>query len=354
MDKAEKQQRRAAAIADVAGGMSCVDAAAKHGLSAAYVHLICWRAGVSVTGWKENRNKQMSALYQEGATVEMLAKQFDLQFTHVRNVLRVNGMTVPNKKRGRPPGPPKIPGVPKVIVRLKPGIKYEHLDWTMQDSELARIAGISRERVRQVRKLLEKPKSPHHYRRNAPYASSWPEGDLAKLGKYTDKVTAEMIGRTRQAVSNMRNSRGIPVVQAKTRTLSPEQVALLGTMPDKEVAKRLGCHFMSVLRWRQARGIPGWRWAVNGGSPWNTNSRSRYPWTAQQLAQLGKISDGEMHRRYGMSMGTIGFKRRQLGIPPLYPPVNPNSRRKHEIGSTLPANGQQVLAHVARQDGGQQ
>jgi hypothetical protein len=41
---------------------------------------------------------------------------------------------------------------------------YDRLDWTKQDIELARETGYSRERIRQVRVQLGKPKSPNHKR----------------------------------------------------------------------------------------------------------------------------------------------------------------------------------------------
>jgi transposase-like protein len=41
-------------------------------------------------------------------------------------------------------------------------VDWESLDWTLRDAALARLVGVSRERVRQVRHTLGKARSPHH------------------------------------------------------------------------------------------------------------------------------------------------------------------------------------------------
>ena len=45
--------------------------------------------------------------------------------------------------------------------------KWRRWDWTKQDIELARETGLSKERIRRVRKFLGAPKSPHHGRQLA-------------------------------------------------------------------------------------------------------------------------------------------------------------------------------------------
>ena len=43
--------------------------------------------------------------------------------------------------------------------------------------------------------------------------------------------------------------------------------------------------------------------------------RMRTPWTADELALLGKLSDNQVARRIGRSQGTVTAKRSKLGIP---------------------------------------
>ena len=85
-------------------------------------------------------------------------------------------------------GAPKSPRFHKWRVKLtEPNLaKWRSWDWSKQDVELAGETGRTRERIRQIRQLLDAPRSPHHgshwarHRRNA-LALQWVAENLARL-----------------------------------------------------------------------------------------------------------------------------------------------------------------------------
>ncbi|HJE71808.1 MAG TPA: hypothetical protein K8U87_24675, partial [Pseudomonas oryzihabitans] len=86
----------------------------------------------------------------------------------------------------------------------------------------------------------------------------------------------------------------------------PAEVAeLLGKLPDAELAKRLGVNRRLIWKWRTERKIPS--------PPRATVAPAVL--SADQVAQLGKRSDGELAREFGFSDFQIQQVRTRLGIP---------------------------------------
>ncbi len=85
----------------------------------------------------------------------------------------------------------------------------------------------------------------------------------------------------------------------------------LGKVSDGEIARKLGVTPSSVQKARQRRGIAA-----------NPNLE-RYDWAEQPL---GKITDSELARRLGIVRSTVQRAREKRGIPPLVPrPEGPSS-----------------------------
>jgi hypothetical protein len=49
----------------------------------------------------------------------------------------------------------------------------------------------------------------------------------------------------------------------------------------------------------------------------------RFPWQPEELALLGKVSDGELASTLGLATATVNRKRQELDIPPLQPALRP-------------------------------
>jgi hypothetical protein len=174
-----------------------------------------------------------------------------------------------------------------------------------------------------------------------PSGFDWPEELAALLGKISDAGLAKKAGVCLNTVRVERHRRGLEPFNSQRSPIewTPEKVALLGTQTDAEVAQLLGIHASSVCYARHVRGIPAFRQYL--GSP-----RS-FPWTAEDLAMLGKLSDHEVAKTLGLSPSTVARKRRILGIPPFVP--RPATLELPEEGLSL--LGQLSDAEVAQRYG---
>jgi hypothetical protein len=95
----------------------------------------------------------------------------------------------------------------------------------------------------------------------------------------------------------------------------PALLALLGKMPDGKLARKAGVTRETVFMERRRRGIAAFQAHV------------RHLWTAESIALLGTASDGDVAAALGVSPGAIFYQRQRLGIPPFVPP--PYHRRPH-------------------------
>jgi DNA-binding CsgD family transcriptional regulator len=86
-----------------------------------------------------------------------------------------------------------------------------------------------------------------------------------------------------------------------------EETGLLGRGSDKKIAQRLGLSKAAVSMKRRMMGIPP--------SAKRFQGTSGFDWTADKVVLLGKISDMEVARRLGIGKGNVATKRRALGIP---------------------------------------
>lgn len=83
--------------------------------------------------------------------------------------------------------------------------------------------------------------------------------------------------------------------------------ALLGKLRDEKIARRLGISINAVKQRRTRLGIflP---------DKLRLPRRGQRPWTASELAMLGKINDREIARRFHRWVHHVRWKRQELGI----------------------------------------
>jgi len=139
----------------------------------------------------------------------------------------------------------------------------------------------------------------------------WPPKLLALLGKVPDSRLAARAGINFQAVAAERRRRRIPPARkARPRVAwTPAMIALLGTASDAEVGRVLAIASWSVAYKRAVLGIPP-------HSPPPHDRYARFPWRPEDLALLGRLSDGEIARILGLAPSGVNRKRKTLGIPP--------------------------------------
>ena len=146
----------------------------------------------------------------------------------------------------------------------------------------------------------------------------WTEKLAALLGVLPDAAVAAKAGMDRQTVAAERRRRGIEPARPRRPRVewTDEMIACLGTDSDAAVAGHLGIHPASVTYKRLRLGIPP------ANPPWHEKAPG-YPWQPEELALLGKLSDGELARTLGLATGTVTRKRQRLGIAPFQPPPPP-------------------------------
>ncbi|MFL6202925.1 MAG: hypothetical protein ACJ76J_27475 [Thermoanaerobaculia bacterium] len=136
---------------------------------------------------------------------------------------------------------------------------------------------------------------------------------MALLGKLPDDVVGARIGLNRQSVAAERRRRGIPPARPRRPPVewTAEMLSLLGSDSDRAVAEMLGLNTASVVRKRQELKIPPF-YPSHG-------KHRKFPWRPEDLALLGKVSDGDLARRLGLTRTSVTCKRQGLGIAPLCP-----------------------------------
>ena len=87
------------------------------------------------------------------------------------------------------------------------------------------------------------------------------------------------------------------------KKLPAAALKLLGKRTDTEIAVKFDCSEYTVRQARQGLNIARF-------------DRTVFNWTQKRLDMLGRFSDGELARRWGVTVNTIGNRRRKLGIEP--------------------------------------
>jgi hypothetical protein len=147
-------------------------------------------------------------------------------------------------------------------------------------------------------------------RRPAGKRFAWPRKLLRKLGKIPDHEIARRAGVMPRTVAEERRRRGIAAYRVCNRGAewTPEMLAELGTDSDANVGRALGLADYVVKRKRRMLGIAAYY-------PPPHPRLNAFPWTAEAVALLGKMTDHDAARALGVSAAWVNVKRRELGIP---------------------------------------
>lgn len=146
----------------------------------------------------------------------------------------------------------------------------------------------------------------------------WTEELLELLGVLTDAAVAEKAGVHLGTVVAERRRRGIPPARPRRPRIewTEDMIAALGTASDAAVAEALGLNRSTVRSKRQRLGIPPFH-------PPPHDLQQGYTWRSEDLALLGKVSDGSLARALDLNTSTVTVKRQKLGIPPFQPKPPP-------------------------------
>ena len=90
-------------------------------------------------------------------------------------------------------------GLGMTTTQIDARAKYLTADWSLQDSVLGRLLGVSRERVRQVRRKLGKPPAVHHGQNNRDRSHDM----MPRLAKVLDQCCADMKYASLRAVAEV-------------------------------------------------------------------------------------------------------------------------------------------------------
>lgn len=138
-------------------------------------------------------------------------------------------------------------------------VDWASQDWELRDVDLAEMNGVSRERVRQVRKALMKPRSPMWHRHVGTAADAIASMDTVGLTpEEVSKVSDCSEAYARQCLTAMRKRYRKPldgrmVHKYAWETVTPQQWR---TCRDKDVAEMLGIGNVAVVtQWRRRKGI---------------------------------------------------------------------------------------------------
>lgn len=185
-------------------------------------------------------------------------------------------------------------GLPAVRLRPRKVVVNRALRSALSRSlpEAVRDTGIGRSTLSRLRSQLGIPVPPRK--------SAWTKPALARLGKSSDAELAAELGLKLGTVKLKRNQAGIKVRQ--TRPWSAAEDRVLRKLSAEATAKTLSRTLKSIHHRRVKLGLVALR------------PPSR--WTPKNIALLGKVSDAELARRFGITSGAVRAARQLRGIKP--------------------------------------
>lgn len=130
-------------------------------------------------------------------------------------------------------------------------VNHKTIDWSKQDIVLAEENGISRERIRQLRKSLNKPKSlKHRQKRNSEgYNMNWSQVDWTM----SNSKIGRLFGMSSEIVRLKRNTLNIPPFVYPTKV---NWRYIDWSASNKAICEKYGVSLISVYRWRQKLNKP--------------------------------------------------------------------------------------------------
>lgn len=142
-----KAERRQKIVDGLIAGRKPVDLAAEFGVTKGTVYTFAHQAQVKIReAWHQAHRQRIIERCRAGESDAEIAGDLDIPASAVGRIRREAGIVF---QRGSTPQHPSTTFVPREV--------WELVDWSKRDCEIAEELLVSRERVRQVRKILGKP-----------------------------------------------------------------------------------------------------------------------------------------------------------------------------------------------------
>jgi hypothetical protein len=132
----------------------------------------------------------------------------------------------------------------------------------------------------------------------------------SQLGKRPDRELSSIFGISVYYLKKLRIQLRIPSYE---ESYPKEMIDLLGKVKDREICQRFSVSATSVFRLRVKYGIQSFR----GNSKHTVDAGVKLlhkPWTPEDIALLGQVTDAELARKMGIAVDCVSSKRRDLGI----------------------------------------
>jgi hypothetical protein len=173
--------------------------------------------------------------------------------TLIANEAGVNDLTVIAWRTAlNKPKNPRKPRDPKPKEERRQ--EWQTWDWSKLNSQIARQHGIGRERVRQIRRLLDKPNPNPELRRPV---SALIEAKINEFVHLTSREAAKAIGCTRDQLLNAARPLGIRFAkQGSNPTERPEWAIMNWRLPNRDLEKVWGLTFGRVASKRNRSSKP--------------------------------------------------------------------------------------------------
>lgn len=170
----------------------------------------------------------------------------------------------------------------------------------MKDRDLAQRLGRPLQALKERRRRLS---IPHYY---PDYRRLWTPAEEQLLGTMSDERLARRLKRSVETVRTRRAHKGIPVFHPKKHWWTADDDKLLGLRPDAQVAMLLGIG-VSAVKYRRNQ--------LRISQPVQLKKVTPpKPWSAEEIAMLGKTPDAQVARRLGRSVVSVKSRRLRLGI----------------------------------------
>lgn len=166
---------------------------------------------------EQRRDRQivLAERVDSGATLTDVAIEYGVTVSLVSSACKRLGITV---KRGRPLGHVDT----NALVKRE---AWNALDWSKRDTDLGIELGISRERVRQVRKILKRPKAEHHRSTTTGIQlREWLEANREKIEGLTANDVREMTPEKTNAGCIAREMKKLGIRMGQASKLTTENL----------------------------------------------------------------------------------------------------------------------------------
>lgn len=220
----QRRERRRLMAEAVKAGEDRDAVAARFGVHRNTVNMACAESQVVACEVKAERDRKIAEAVAGGMSRDEAALTFNVRRVAVDKVCTSRGL----QRMGTMRDPTAGASVTAA--------QWASVDWNLRDTDIATLVGVTRERVRQVRKRLNKPKSAkHHQHPRGIWLRAWLETNRSALDGLTGSQIAEACPRTYNHAFILKSCRElgikvavrVPVEELVTRDSLPQFVSVV-------------------------------------------------------------------------------------------------------------------------------